>query len=117
MQGGQISDNPIFTGALGEYNGVVLQESYRLPVISTGGASSTGRAVLCGAQAGLFAFGRDQSPTRMSWTEELFDYGNQLGVSAGLVGGMKKTLFNSVDFGTVQVSAAHSSDAKTLTGR
>jgi hypothetical protein len=46
----------------------------------------------------------------MSWVEELFDYENQLGVSAGLIFGMKKTQFNSEDFGTIVVptyAAAH----------
>ena len=106
MQGGNISDNPIFTGALGEYNGVILHEAFRLPTVATGGATTTGRAVLCGAQALLMAFGRDSSANRMSWVEELFDYGNQLGVSAGLIGGMKKTVFNGIDFATiVQVSS------------
>lgn len=117
MQGGNVSDNPIFTGALGEYNGIVLHEAYRLPVISTGGASSTGRAVLCGAQSLAMAFGRDNSPNRMSWVEKLFDYDNQLGVSAGAIFGVKKLQFNSEDFATIVYSAAHSAAAKTLTGR
>lgn len=117
MQGGSISDNPIFTGALGEYNGIVLHEAYRLPVIATGGASSTGRAVLCGAQSLAMAFGRDNSPNRMSWVEELFDYKNQLGVSAGAVFGMKKLQYNSEDFSTIVYSVAHSATAKTTTGR
>ena len=46
----------------------------------------------------------------MSWVEELFDYQNQLGVSAGMIAGLKKTQFNSEDFGTITVStyaAAH----------
>lgn len=117
MQGGNISDNPIFTGALGEYNGVILHEAFRLPTVSTGGASTTGRAVLCGAQALVFAFGRDNSPNRMSWVEELFDYGNQLGVSAGCIAGIKKTVFNSEDFSTITVSAAHSAAAESANGR
>ena len=117
MQGGNISDNPIFTGALGEYNGVILHESVRLPRISTGAASTTGRAVLCGAQSALFAFGRDNSPNRMSWVEELFDYGNQLGVSAGCIAGMKKTVYNSADFSTIVISATHSAAAETNNGR
>lgn len=39
----------------------------------------------------------------MTWFEELFDYGNQLGVSAGAIFGLKKTRFNSKDFGTIVV--------------
>lgn len=36
--------------------------------------------------------------------EKDFDYGNQLGVSAGCIFGMKKTRFNSVDYGVVVMS-------------
>ena len=66
MQGGQISDNPIYTGAIGEWNGVILHEANRIPngVYSTSGApqTSTGRAVFCGAQAGALAFGQGYAP-------------------------------------------------------
>lgn len=118
MQGGNISDNPIFTGALGEYNGVILHESFRLPVIDSTGGSKIGRAVLAGAQAACWAYGREGgNMNRMSWTEELFDYQNQLGVAAGAIFGIKKTQFNSEDFSTITVSAAHSANAVAATGR
>lgn len=117
MQGGQISGNPIFTGALGEYNGVVLHEAFRLPIITSTGGSKVGRAVLCGAQSAGMAFGRGFSKNRMSWTEELFDYKNQLGVEAGIIGGMKKFRYNSKDYATIVLSTAHSTDAVNNTGR
>jgi len=41
---------------------------------------------------------------KMDWNEELFDYGNQFGVEAGLIFGVKKTQFNSTDFGTIVLS-------------
>ena len=112
MSGGQISDNPIFTGALGEYNGIILHESFRVPI-----NSNIGENVLCGAQAATFAFGRDNSPNRMTWTEELFDYGNQLGVSAGCIAGMKRTIYNSLDFSVVKVRSTHSAAAQAASGR
>ncbi|KKK78727.1 hypothetical protein LCGC14_2840640, partial [marine sediment metagenome] len=37
----------------------------------------------------------------MTWVEELFDYENQLGVAAGQISGLKKSIFNSNDFGTI----------------
>jgi len=106
MQGGKVADNPIYNGALGEYNGVILFANSRVTNgvnSSTGAAVSTARrAVFCGAQAGVIAYGRDSvGGENMSWVEELFDYENQLGVSAGMVFGMKKTQFNSEDFGTI----------------
>lgn len=113
MSGGEVSKNPIFTGALGMYNGVILHESTRVTqgVHSTTGAAVTGvrRAVLCGAQAAAMAYGRDGGQ-EMSWVEELFDYKNQLGVSAGMIAGLKKMRFNSQDFGSIVMStsaAAH----------
>lgn len=104
-------NNPIYTGALGEYNGVVIHESTR---ISQGVNSSTGvtvttayRGVLLGAQAAVIAFGQGQSMDAMDWTEELFDYGNQLGVAANCIFGIKKSQYNSADYGTVVMASYH----------
>jgi N4-gp56 family major capsid protein len=101
IQGGNSEDNPIFTGALGVYNGVVLHESVRIPTSPNN--SSVKRAVLCGAQAASIAFGRGYGKNTFSWKEELFDYDNQLGVAAGAQAGMVKTRFDGSDYGTVVV--------------
>jgi N4-gp56 family major capsid protein len=101
ISGGQTTDNPIFTGALGYYNNVVLHESTRIPTSPNN--SSVKRAVLCGAQAASIAFGRGYGKNTFSWKEELFDYDNQLGVAAGCQAGMTKTRFDSSDYGTVVV--------------
>lgn len=100
MQGGQIKDNPIFNGSLGEYNNVILYSSTRIPSVT----ANVYRSIFIGAQAGLLGFGQNNSQNKMTWVEELFDYGNQLGVSAGLIWGAKKTRFNSLDFGTIAVA-------------
>jgi N4-gp56 family major capsid protein len=92
---------------LGEYNGVVIHESTRVPA---GLVAGVRRAIFIGAQAGILAFGQDNSPNKTTWVEELFDYGNSLGVSAGMIWGAKKAVFNSTDFGTIVLStyaAAH----------
>lgn len=114
MAGSKAGGSPIFTGALGEYNGVVLHEATRVTngVHSSTGAAQTSvrRAAFCGAQAAVVGYGKDSAGGEMSWVEELFDYGNQLGVSAGLIAGLKKTVFNSADFGVITAStyaAAH----------
>jgi|DEB0MinimDraft_10_1074344.scaffolds.fasta_scaffold00777_3 N4-gp56 family major capsid protein len=108
MMGGKYKDNPIVTGASFEYNNVIVHESTRIPVITgtpaTGTASQFRRAVMCGAQAACIAYGRGSGPGQMDWTEEMFDYGNQLGVEAGCIGGLKKMRFNSKDFGTIALS-------------
>lgn len=111
MSGGKIGDNPIFTGALGIYNNVILRETPRVPTIvsTAGGGSATQancrRAVFFGAQAAAMAVGQNSSPEKMTWVEEYFDYERQLGVSAGMIFGAKKTVFNSVDFGTIVLSS------------
>lgn len=105
VQGGEMDTNPIFNGALGEYNGVILHESTRLPgwddAVANG--SSTKKAVLCGAQAACFGTGRRDSDQQMKWVEELFDYENQLGVSAACIWGLKKTVYNSIDFASIVI--------------
>ena len=102
-------NNPIYTGALGEYNGVVLHESTRIPlgVNSTTGVAvtNTRRNVLLGAQAAVIGFGQGQSMEAMDWTEELFDYGNQLGVAAACIFGLKKSQYNAADYGTMLMSS------------
>lgn len=115
MTGGEIEDNPIFDGSLGMYNGTILHEDARVTVGHNGGTATTQvttvrRAVFAGAQAAMLAYGREDGPERYTWVEELFDYGNILGVAAGAILGMKKTVFNSKDFSTVIMSsyaAAH----------
>ncbi len=114
LQGGQISKNPIYTGAIAEYNGVICHESTRVPWGSTTentkktnvNQTSVARAILCGAQAGVLCTGSQTSAgLNASWYEEMFDYGNQLGIAGGLMYGLKKAIFNSTDFGTIVVSS------------
>lgn len=97
LTGGEITKNPIFTGALGMYNNVIIHESTRVPSVVAGSY----RGIFAGAQAGVLAFGQDSAGNKVSWVEELFDYGNQLGVAAGMIWGGKKTVFNSQDFGVI----------------
>jgi len=46
---------------------------------------------------------RDSDPATNSVDEEEFDYGNKLGVSAGMIFGLKKSVFNSADFATIAI--------------
>lgn len=107
MTGGEVSDNPIFTGALGSYNQTVLHSDNRCIQTITSGAfnASTRRAIFCGAQSGVIAFGRGDGKEQFTWVEELFDYANILGVSAGSIFGIKKAVYNSADFGVQIVSS------------
>lgn len=108
LEGGGGKKNPIFSGALGMYNNMVLHSSNRITqgVHSTSGAtiSTVRRAVLLGAQSGMIGFGQGHSLGQYDWHEELFDYGNQLGVEGGCIGGLKKTRYNGKDFGSLVLS-------------
>lgn len=105
MSGGDVTKNPIFTGALGMYNNVVLHESTRIATAPTNASGHVRRAPLCGAQALSVAFGKGYGKGIFTWTEKAFDYGNQLGVSSGCIGGMKKNRYNGSDFGVLTVSS------------
>jgi N4-gp56 family major capsid protein len=110
VQGGQTSDNPIFKSGntLGIWNNTLIIQNTRVPLGvdgSSAAVASTRRAVFCGAQAAVLAFGMDNGPTEMTWVEELFDYKRQLGVSARSVWGLKKTKFNSADFSVIVASS------------
>ncbi len=103
MSGGEIAENPIFTGALGVYNGVVLHEWTRLPTGIGANSANTRRAVFCGAQSVSMAWGNGYSEAP-KYEEDLFDYGRQFGVSVQTIMGAKKMQFNSKDFGTIVIS-------------
>ena len=129
MMGGQIASNPIFTGSVGLYNNVIMHEDARVPysgnavgnstklaVAGTGASQAIiARGVLFGAQAGCIAFGRNYgyagSNVKYKWTEVIDDYENQLGVSAALVYGVKKSVFNSKDFASLALSSTSSGEA------
>jgi N4-gp56 family major capsid protein len=101
MAGGEVEDNPIFTGALGIYNGVVLHESLRIPAAPSN--ANARRAVFCGAQAAVLGYGKGYGE-EPKYEEQLFDYGRQFGVSVQTIAGVKKLQFNGVDFATIVIS-------------
>lgn len=84
------------------YNNVIIVETARIPLTAT---SNVRRAVMCGAQAAIMAVGQDNGPERMTWVEEMFDFQNQLGISAGMIFGAVKSIFNSRDFGTIAMTS------------
>ncbi|WP_160119884.1 N4-gp56 family major capsid protein [Rhodovarius lipocyclicus] len=113
LQGGQDQkDNLLLQGGdmIGVYNGVILYESARVPNGLTAGnvpIANVRRAILCGAQAACVGFGQDtpESASPYTWVEKKFDYDNKLGVAAGGIFGVKKTRFNSLDYGTIVLSS------------
>ena len=132
LQGGQITGNPVFTGAIGMYENVVLHQDAHVPWgdnaqnlvfdaitktnvaaptslgAAASGTTSVARAIFVGAQAAAISFGGEAGPAgkplRVRWYEELLDAGNQLRITAGMIWGCKKTIFNSEDYATIVVS-------------
>jgi N4-gp56 family major capsid protein len=113
ITGGQISGNGLYTGAIGEYNGVILRSSFHVTNgVSNAGATQTSvyRSVLLGGQACMMAFGQKDSPGKYRWNEELFDHKRRMEVSAWTIHGIKKVKYNSLDYGVIVCStwaAAH----------
>lgn len=109
LQGGETAANGLYTGALGVYNRTLIVENNRVPQginSGTGAAvANTRRAVFCGAQALGAAFGKDGGKNKFKWTEETFDYDRELGVRSSFIGGIKKTVYNSVDYGTIVLAS------------
>ncbi len=109
-------ENPIFTGALAIWDGVIVMEHEYVPFldISVAGNSfrgaSTGtdfavdtcRALFCGRQAVGFA----QSKNPKGWVEKMFDFENQFGVATGLIGGIQKLVFNSLEYAVIALDTA-----------
>jgi N4-gp56 family major capsid protein len=121
--------NPIFSGALGIWDGVILHEYEKITTRlgaagtdpseyweATGDTAGTApdvctdtytcaRALFCGAQAAVIGYG--QYP---GWYEKNFDYGRVPGVATDIVYGIKKTQFNSKDFGVIAVDTTYAVD-------
>jgi N4-gp56 family major capsid protein len=110
MQGGEITKNPIYTGALGEWNNVILRQSQDVTQgvhAGTGAAVTTvRRAVFLGAQAAACGYGNSNryGPMKYRWSEELDDPDRRLELGAWSIWGLKKCRFASSDFGTLVVS-------------
>lgn len=111
--------NPIFTGALGVWDNVILFEHEYVPFldISVAGNSFRGaatgtdctadafRALLCGRQAAGFAKAKNPN----GWVEKTFDYKNKTGFATGIIGGIQKIMFNSKEYGVIAVDTAATS--------
>lgn len=93
-------DNPIFTGAEAVWDGVVIHAHENMDVGTDGGGASVpwGQGVLMGAQALLWAWGK-----RESIIQKGFDYENEIGYAWGMISGVAKPVFNSLDYGSLGV--------------
>jgi len=110
-------DNPIFTNAMGAWDGVIIHSHEYCPFLdktvaynfnTAAGGTNYGvdayRAILCGQQAAGFA----QCKNPNGWVEKSFDYDNEVGFATALIGGIQKILFNSKEYGTIVLDTASS---------
>ena len=107
LQEGQ--KNSIFKGGMGVYNNVVLHSHkavVRFSDYGAGGNVAAGRALFLGEQAAVCAFGSPGSDMRFDWHEETSDNGNQVVISTSAIFGIKKTTFNSLDYGVISLDTA-----------
>ncbi len=94
------SKNPIFTGALGEYDGVILYEYERVQTGNIGASSANVcQNLLLGKQAACFAVSRPAKHI-----EQTDDYGNIAGNGIAFYGAVEKTNFNGKDYGVINVT-------------
>ena len=103
--------NPIFLGALGMYNNVVLHEHRSVIRFTDYGAATppvvhAARALFMGEQAMVCAFGSPGTGLRFGWHEETRDNGNQLVITSSAICGIKKTTFNGKDYGMMVLDTA-----------
>lgn len=104
-------DNPIFTGALGVYDGVILHEHENVVRTATGASGAyVGHALLLGCQAGVLAVAKEPN-----WKEKAFDYDDKVGFACGMIRGIAKSVYqdassNNFDFGVVQVITSSVAD-------
>ena len=97
-------DNPIFTGAAGVYDGVILYQNNRIPTALDGnGSIQVARNVFFGAQA--MSRGYAMYPT---WVEELFSYGQEAGIATMTVFGNRLNCFDLTAAGSAAVTATTS---------
>lgn len=85
--------NPLFTGAVGMWDGVIIRQSQRAPR-STNGTIQVADGVMFGANA--MSVGYAAYP---EFAEELFDYGQRIGHGTSVVWGEKLTVFDLTSAG------------------
>lgn len=107
-------DNPIFTGMLGVWDGVILKETPKCKIITGVGASSADVAInyLCGAQALLYCQSSypEHGGAKVVLTEKRFDYDVKQGMQIKSLWAHAKAEFNSKQHGVVSVFSSAVAD-------
>ena len=90
-------NNPFFRGATAMIDGVVIHEHERVPVTTNTGTVAVSKGIAFGSEFAIEAV--DEAP---DWDEDVFDYGNKLGVAYGFACYARRAL----ELSSVQVYAA-----------
>ena len=96
-------------GGIGIHNNVVIHVHENIVRFTDYGAQSNvtaSRALFCGIQAGVIAFGNAGGDMSYNWKEKETDYENVINVASGTMWGFKKTTFNGLDFGIMAIDTA-----------
>jgi N4-gp56 family major capsid protein len=98
--------NPMFAGSLGIWDNVVVYEYERISVTATGASSAlVSHNLLLGKQAACYAVGRNM------WSiQQKDDYDNILGQGVAAWMGIEKSVYNSKDFGIIQLMSGGAAD-------
>jgi len=109
---GKGTESPFMKYVVGVHADTTILASRYIPLLLAGAANDTATCLFLGAQAGVVAFGNAYPKVRqssngggsfMSWAERSDDYGNEMGVAAGSVFGMKPAIFDSKRFGMIRL--------------
>ena len=95
------SENPLFTGSVAIWDGVIVHAHENAMIAADAGAGSNvpwAKSVFMGAQALCLAYGK-----RPEVVQKTFDYDDQEGYATGVIMGVKKSIFNSLDYGSLGV--------------
>lgn len=108
--------NPLFSGALGYWNGLAIFENTCGVLINSGEngpdgnaySANVARGIIVGAQAAGIAFGKSGAMEgNWKYVEKEFDYQNQVGFAIASIFGVKKLRFNSRDYGVFTFDTAY----------
>lgn len=98
------TNNPIFTGMAGIYDGVIIKETEHAGLITGVGAGGidVAHSHLCGAQAVILAQAGTRAGFASDLVEEAFDYDDKIGVAIRSVYGIEKAVFKTNDTNPTQ---------------
>ena len=98
------NSNPIFDGALGMWDNVIVHEHENVPIVTNFGAGANvpgSKCLFLGAQSLLWAWGK-----RPNVVTKKFDFDNECAYAVNMIYDVAKPVFNSLDYGSVAFNCA-----------